>query len=68
MLPAPSVLADGTLVVFGLWSEQTKGASVWLKLSNEFKALGVHDVLIALVDRLTGVPDAIEMPYPRTTA
>ena len=33
----------------------------------ELKASGVADVLIAVVDRLKGVPEAIEAVFPRAT-
>jgi transposase-like protein len=64
---ALGVLADGTRDVLGLWIEQTEGAKFWLKVLNELKTRGVHDILIAVVDGLTGLPDAIETAYPRTT-
>ena len=64
---ALGVLADGTRDVLGLWIEQTEGAKFWLKVFNELKTRGVHDILIAVVDGLTGLPDAIETAYPRTT-
>jgi len=64
---ALGVLADGTREVLGLWIEQTEGAKFWLKVFNELKTRGVHDILIAVVDGLTGLPDAIATAYPRTT-
>ena len=64
---ALGVLADGTREVLGLWIEQTEGAKFWLKVFNELKTRGVHDILIAVVDGLTGLPDAIETAFPRTT-
>jgi putative transposase len=64
---ALGVLADGTRDVLGLWIEQTEGAKFRLKVFHELKTRGVHDLLIAVVDGLTGLPDAIEMASPRTT-
>ena len=39
----------------------------WLKVMNELKARGVADFLIAVVDGLTGFPDAIGAVFPQTT-
>lgn len=52
--------------VLGLWIEQTEGAKFWLKVFNELKQRGVHDILIAVVDGLKGFPQAIEALYPNT--
>ena len=64
---ALGVLPDGTRDVLGLWIEQTEGAKFWLKVFNDLKTRGVQDVLIAVVDGLTGLADAIETAFPRTT-
>ena len=61
------VLPDGTREVLGLWIEQTEGAKFWLKVFNDLKTRGVQDVLIAVVDGLTGLADAIETAFPTTT-
>jgi putative transposase len=59
------VRADGRKEVLGLWIEQTEGAKFWLKVFNELKNRGLHDVLIAVVDGLRGFPEAIEAVYPQ---
>jgi transposase-like protein len=64
---ALGVLPDGTREVLGLWIEQTEGAKFWLKVFNDLKTRGVQDVLIAVVDGLTGLADAIETAFPTTT-
>src|SRR6476469_10271899 len=51
--------SDGEKSVLGLWIEQSEGAKFWLKVVNELKARGVHDILIAVVDGLKGFPEAI---------
>jgi transposase-like protein len=53
--------------VLGLWIEQTEGAKFWLKVMNELKARGVADILTAVVDGLTGFPEAIGVVFPQTT-
>jgi putative transposase len=62
---ALGVRADGRKEVLGLWIEQTEGAKFWLKVFNELKNRGLHDVLIAVVDGLRGFPEAIEAVYPQ---
>ena len=52
--------------VLGLWIEQTEGAKFWLKVMNELRTRGVGDILIAVVDGLTGFPDAIATVFPLT--
>lgn len=64
---ALGVLADGTRDVLGIWIEQTEGASFWLKVFNELRARGVNDILIAVVDGLKGLAEAIETAFPKTT-
>ena len=64
---ALGVLPDGTREVLGLWIEQTEGAKFWLTVFNDLKTRGVQDVLIAVVDGLTGLADAIETAFPTTT-
>jgi putative transposase len=62
---ALGVRTDGRKEVLGLWIEQTEGAKFWLKVFNELKNRGLHDILIAVVDGLRGFPDAIEAVYPQ---
>lgn len=55
---------EGHKDVLGLWVEQTEGAKFWLRVLTELKGRGVQDILVALVDGLTGFPDAIHAVYP----
>jgi putative transposase len=64
---ALAITADGDKEVLGLWIEQTEGAKFWLKVMNELKTRGVGDILIAVVDGLTGFPEAIGVVFPQTT-
>lgn len=64
---ALGVLPDGTRDVLGIWIEQTEGAKFWLKVFNDLKTRGVNDILIAVVDGLKGLAEAIEVTFPRTT-
>ena len=64
---ALAVLPDGTREVLGIWIEQTEGAKFWLKVFNELRNRGVNDILIAVVDGLKGLAQAIETAFPNTT-
>ena len=52
--------------VLGLWIEQTEGASFWLRVMTELRSRGVEDILIALVDGLVGLPEAITTVFTQT--
>ncbi|MBX9632476.1 MAG: IS256 family transposase [Burkholderiales bacterium] len=64
---ALGVLPDGSRDVLGIWIEQTEGAKFWLKVFNDLKTRGCNDILIAVVDGLKGLAEAIETAYPATT-
>jgi putative transposase len=63
---ALGVTRRGTKEVLGLWVEQTEGAKFWHRVLSELKGRGVQDILIALIDGLTGFPDAITAVFPPT--
>ena len=56
----------GEKEVLGMWIEQTEGAGFWLGVLNELKNRGVEDILIAVVDGLSGFSEAIGSVYPET--
>ena len=62
---AVGVDVEGRKEVLGIWIETTEGAKFWLRVMNELKARGVADVLIAVCDGLTGLPDAINAVWPQ---
>ena len=62
---ALAITCEGEKEVLGLWIEQTEGAKFWLKVMNELRTRGVGDILIAVVDGLTGFPDAIGTVFPQ---
>lgn len=64
---ALGIQADGQRDVLGLWVEQTEGAKFWLKVFNDLKTRGCQDILVAVVDGLKGLAEAIHAVYPRTT-
>lgn len=63
---ALGITPSGAKDVLGLWIEQTEGAKFWLRVMTELKSRGVDDVLIALIDGLTGFPEAIHAVFPQT--
>jgi putative transposase len=63
---ALGVTRGGAKEVLGLWIEQTEGAKFWHRVMTELQARGVHDILIALIDGLTGFPEAIGAVFPQT--
>lgn len=64
---ALGVQRDGVREVLGLWIEQTEGAKFWLKVFNDLRTRGVHDILIAVTDGLTGIGDALRATFAATT-
>ena len=63
---ALGVTRSGAKEVLGLWVEQTEGAKFWHRVMTELRSRGVHDILIALIDGLTGFPEAIGAVFPQT--
>src|SRR5205085_11620392 len=55
---------EGRKDVLGLWTSGNEGAKFWLSVLTELKNRGVKDVLIACVDGLKGLPQAIESVFP----
>ena len=64
---ALGVRPDGTREILGLWIENTEGAKFWMKVFNDLKTRGVHDILIAVTDGLKGMSEALAVVYPATT-
>ena len=62
---ALGVARTGHKDVLGLWVEQTEGAKFWHRVMTELQARGVADILIALIDGLTGFPEAIHAVFPQ---
>ena len=56
---------DGQKDILGLWIGESEGAKFWLTVFNELKNRGVNDILIACVDGLKGMPEAIQIVFPK---
>lgn len=63
---AIGVTLDGEREPLGIWWQDHEGAKFWLSVLTELHHRGVQDVLIACVDGLTGLPEAIEAVFPQT--
>src|ERR671932_1551492 len=63
---ALGVTMDGEKELLGLWLSESEGAKFWLSVFTELQNRGVQDCLIACVDGLQGLPEAIEAVFPKT--
>jgi putative transposase len=64
---ALAVTAEGTRDILGLWAgDGGEGAKFWLSVCTELKNRGAEDVLMAVCDGLTGLPEAINTVWPKT--
>jgi transposase-like protein len=63
---ALGIRTSGQKEILGLWVAQTEGAAFWHRVLAELQTRGVADLLIALVDGLTGFADAIHAVFPAT--
>lgn len=50
--------------ILGIWVGEQEGAKFWLSVCNDLKNRGVKDILIACMDGLKGLPDAIKAVFP----
>jgi len=58
---------DGMKDILGMWvGDGSEGAKYWLNIFSELKNRGVNDILIACMDGLKGLPDAVKSVYPET--
>ena len=56
---------SGKKDILGLWISENEGAKFWLGNLTEMKNRGMHDMLIACTDNLTGMSEAISAVYPK---
>ncbi len=63
---ALAVNTSGQKELLGMWISPNEGAKFWLGILTELKNRGVQDILIACVDGLTGLDDAITTAFPNT--
>lgn len=63
---AYGISLDGYREVLGIWVGESEGAAYWLSVFSELKQRGVKDILIACMDGLKGLPEALKEVYPKT--
>lgn len=55
---------EGYKDILGIWIGEAEGAKFWLSVCNDLKNRGVKEILIACMDGLKGLPDAIKTVFP----
>ena len=55
---------QGKKDILGIWIGESEGAKFWLSVCNDLKNRGLDDILIACIDGLKGLPEAIKTVYP----
>ena len=55
---------EGYKDILGLWVDEAEGAKFWLGICNDLKNRGVKEILIARMDGLKGLPQAIQTVFP----
>jgi transposase-like protein len=55
---------DGHKDILGIWIGEQEGAKFWLSVCNDLRNRGVEDILIACMDGLKGLPEAIKTVFP----
>lgn len=54
---------EGHKDILGIWVGEQEGAKFWLSVCNDLKNRGVQDILIACMDGLKGLPEAIKSVF-----
>lgn len=55
---------EGYKDILGIWIGEAEGAKFWLSVCNDLSNRGVKYILIACMDGLRGLPDAIRAVFP----
>ena len=55
---------EGYKDILGIWVDEAEGAKFWLSVCNDLKNRGVKKILIACMDGLKGLPQAIKTVFP----
>jgi putative transposase len=50
--------------ILGIWIGEQEGAKFWLSVCNDLKNRGVKDIILACMDGLKGLPEAIKAVFP----
>lgn len=60
------VSLEGRREVLGIWVGESESAKFWMKVLTDLRNRGVCDILIASVDGLKGLKEALEAVFPQT--
>ena len=55
---------EGHKDILGIWVGEQEGAKFWLSVCNDLKSRGVKDIIVACMDGLKGLPDAVKLVFP----
>lgn len=55
---------EGYKDILGLWVDEAEGAKFWLSICNDLKNRGIKHILIACMDGLKGLPQALKTVFP----
>ena len=61
---ALAVTTEGKKEILGIWISPNEGAKFWLSVFTELKNRGLQDILIACVDGLIGLDEALLAAFP----
>lgn len=64
---ALGVNIEGQKELLGIWVSPNEGAKFWLSIFTELGNRGIKDILIACVDGLTGIDEALVAAFPEVT-
>ncbi len=56
---------EGRKEILGMYVSESEGANFWLQVLTDLNNRGVHDILIACTDNLTGFSEAIHSVFPK---
>ncbi len=57
---------EGIRDVLGIWLHNSEGAKFWMQIVSDLQNRGVQDILIACIDGLKGLAEAITSVFPQT--
>lgn len=57
---------EGHKDILGIWIGDNESAKFWISVFNGLKNRGVNDILIACMDGLKGLPEALKLVFPDT--
>jgi len=56
---------EGEKEMLGMWMRRSKGVKFWRQIFGELKDRGVNDIFIACMGGFKGLPEALQLVFPR---